>query len=67
MTGRVRWRICALLFRATTLNYIDRQVLGVLAFAAARFAPGLGEAGNFPAAVKAVAEWFLRRERAFAP
>jgi len=133
MTSRVRWRICALLFWATTLNYIDRQVLGVLApslghtlgwtevdygyivtsfqvayalglvfagavidrlgtrigyalaigiwglaaashalartvvaFAAARFALGLGEAGNFPAAVKTVAEWFPRRERAFA-
>jgi MFS transporter, ACS family, aldohexuronate transporter len=133
MTGRIRWRICALLFWATTLNYIDRQVLGVLApslghalgwtevdygyivssfqaayaigllfagavidrlgtrigyalsiaiwglaaashslartviaFAAARFALGLGEAGNFPAAVKTVAEWFPPRERAFA-
>lgn len=133
MTSRIRWRICALLFWATTLNYIDRQVLGVLApslghafgwtevdygyivtafqaayaiglvfagavidrlgtrigyalaiavwgaaaashalartviaFAAARFALGLGEAGNFPAAVKTVAEWFPRRERAFA-
>ena len=131
--GSVRWRICALLFWATTLNYIDRQVLGVLApslghalgwtqvdygyivtsfqvayaiglmfsgavidrlgtrigyalaigvwslaaashalartviaFAAARFALGLGEAGNFPAAVKTVAEWFPRRERALA-
>lgn len=129
----MRWRICALLFWATTLNYIDRQVLGVLApslghslgwtevdygyivtsfqaayaiglvfagavidrlgtrigyalaigvwglaaashalartviaFAAARFALGLGEAGNFPAAVKAVAEWFPRRERTLA-
>jgi MFS transporter, ACS family, aldohexuronate transporter len=133
MTTRIRWRICALLFWATTLNYIDRQVLGVLApslghelgwtevdygyivtsfqaayalglvfagavidrlgtrigyalaigiwglaaashtlartviaFAAARFALGLGEAGNFPAAVKTVAEWFPLRERALA-
>ena len=131
--GRYRWRICALLFAATTLNYIDRQILGVLApdlsqrfgwseidysnivtsfqaayaiglvsagalidrlgtrigyalaicvwsvaamshalaggvlgFAAARFLLGLGEAGNFPAAIKTVAEWFPRRERAFA-
>lgn len=131
--GRYRWRICALLLAATTLNYIDRQVLGVLApelqrifawsevdygyivtafqaayaiglvsagaiidrlgtrlgyalaitvwslaamshalaasvvgFALARFALGLGEAGNFPAAIKTVAEWFPRRERAFA-
>lgn len=131
--GNYRWRICALLFAATTINYIDRQVLGVLApelqktigwneiqygyiitafqaayaiglalsgaiidklgtrigyalaicvwslaamshalvgsvagFAMARFALGLGEAGNFPAALKTVAEWFPRRERAFA-
>jgi ACS family hexuronate transporter-like MFS transporter len=26
-----RWRICALLFFATTINYLDRQVLGILA------------------------------------
>jgi ACS family hexuronate transporter-like MFS transporter len=128
-----RWRICAMLLAATTINYIDRQVLGVLApflqeeigwseleysyivtafqaayaigllcagtvidrfgtrigyaiaisiwslaamghalassvvsFAAARFALGLGEAGNFPAAIKATAEWFPQRERALA-
>src|SRR5688572_25493559 len=30
-TGRYRWRICGLLLAATTINYIDRQVLGVLA------------------------------------
>src|SRR5437016_95479 len=28
---RLRWGICALLFFATTINYIDRQVLGILA------------------------------------
>ena len=28
--GRFRWTICALLFFATTINYIDRQVLGIL-------------------------------------
>jgi ACS family hexuronate transporter-like MFS transporter len=27
---------------------------------------GIGEAGNFPAAIKSVAEWFPKRERAFA-
>lgn len=131
--GRYRWRICAMLLAATTINYIDRQVLGVLApflqneigwneieygyivtafqaayaigllcagvivdrlgtrigyaiaigvwslaamshalaasvigFVLARFALGLGEAGNFPAAIKTVAEWFPRRERALA-
>ena len=29
--GRYRWRVCAMLLLATTINYIDRQVLGVLA------------------------------------
>ena len=28
--GRYRWVICALLFFATTVNYVDRQVLGIL-------------------------------------
>jgi ACS family hexuronate transporter-like MFS transporter len=39
---------------------------GVLSFGAARFFLGAGEAGNFPASIKAVAEWFPPRERAFA-
>lgn len=131
--GRVRWGICALLFFATTINYIDRQMLSVLKptieqqygwsettyanivfsfqlayaigyvvfgrlidklgarvgyslaaaiwglaamahslaanaahFMLVRFALGLGESGNFPAATKAVAEWFPKKERAFA-
>jgi hypothetical protein len=29
--GKYRWMICAMLFFATTINYIDRQVLGILA------------------------------------
>jgi ACS family hexuronate transporter-like MFS transporter len=37
-----------------------------LHFGMARAALGLGEGGNFPAAIKAVAEWFPRKERAFA-
>jgi MFS transporter, ACS family, hexuronate transporter len=132
-TGSYRWRIGALLFFATTINYVDRQVLGVLAphlqtvigwneiqygyivtafqaayalgllvvggfidrvgtrigyavaigiwslaamghalvhtalgFGVARFFLGLGESGNFPAAVKTVAEWFPKKERALA-
>ena len=28
--GRYRWWVCALLFGASTINYIDRQVLGIL-------------------------------------
>jgi ACS family hexuronate transporter-like MFS transporter len=35
-------------------------------FGVARFALGLGEAGNFPAAVKTTAEWFPKKERALA-
>ncbi len=38
----------------------------VIGFGVVRFVLGLGEAGNFPAAIKAVAEWFPRRERALA-
>jgi MFS transporter, ACS family, hexuronate transporter len=38
----------------------------VAGFIAARFALGIGEAGNFPASIKVVAEWFPKRERAFA-
>jgi len=153
--GYFRWVVCALLFFAATINYIDRQVLGLLkdplqrqfafserdyaaivfsfqlayaiglllagrvmdklgtrkgfalaliiwsvaaiahaaanlfpglqvptvlinppsivlltgaaaGFALARFALGLGEAGNFPAAIKTVAEWFPKKERALA-
>ncbi len=132
-TGSYRWSVCALLFFATTINYIDRQVLGILApvlqneigwteaeygyivaaftgayaigllfagrlmdsvgtrigyaasmvlwsiaaaghalvstvfgFGLARFSLGLGESGNFPAAIKATAEWFPKKERALA-
>jgi ACS family hexuronate transporter-like MFS transporter len=38
----------------------------VIGFGMARFVLGLGEAGNFPAAIKAVAEWFPSKERALA-
>ncbi len=131
--GSYRWSICALLFFATTINYLDRQVLGLLkpflevefgwtetdysyivmafsasyavglvgfgriidkigtragytisitlwsiaamghalvrstaGFAFARGLLGIGESGNFPAAVKTVSEWFPKRERALA-
>src|SRR5450755_2936178 len=131
--GKYRWVIVTLLFFATTINYLDRQVIGLLkddlakdfnwsekdysrivmafttayaialllfgrlidkigtrlgyaisiiiwsiaamfhalatgtlGFGIARTALGLGEGGNFPAAVKAVAEWFPKKDRAFA-
>ncbi|MDR1886901.1 MAG: MFS transporter, partial [Prevotellaceae bacterium] len=131
--GNYRWTICALIFFATTINYLDRNVLGLLkttledkmhwsetdyshvvmafqlayalgllgvgrivdktgtklgyflsllgwsiaamvhglarntlSFGAARAFLGVTEAGNFPAANKTVAEWFPKKERAFA-
>lgn len=38
----------------------------ILGFSIARFLLGLGESGNFPAAIKTVAEWFPKKERALA-
>jgi len=38
----------------------------VLEFGIARFFLGIGESGNFPAAIKTVAEWFPQSERSFA-
>ncbi len=147
--GSYRWVICAILFAATTINYVDRNVLSftmlddafrrtmlglaegaplgveqmalfkermgyvdatfklayamgfvlagwmmdrigtrrgfsisiavwsvagiihgfvnsVMGMTGARFLLGIGEAGNFPASIKSVAEWFPRRERSFA-
>ncbi|RZU29067.1 MFS transporter [Edaphobacter modestus] len=48
------------------LTSISQLSGGVIGFALVRFILGLGEAGNFPAAIKAVAEWFPRKERALA-
>jgi len=131
--GRVRWIVVLLLFAATVINYVDRQMIGLLkptlqaefrwdettyadivfyfqlayaigylvfghivdrvgaragfaisfviwtvahllhaaarsvaTFAAVRFVLGIGESGSFPSALKAVTEWFPKKERAFA-
>jgi ACS family hexuronate transporter-like MFS transporter len=131
--GRVRWTICAMLFVATSINYMDRQVIAilkptlehsigmtelgygyivsafqaayaiglllagrfvdkvgtrvgymvimavwslsamghalantVLEFGIARACLGIGESGNFPAAIKTTAEWFPQNERSLA-
>ncbi|GAA0554299.1 MFS transporter [Chitinophaga japonensis] len=40
--------------------------MGWIGFAVARFGLGIGEAGNFPSCIKTVAEWFPKKERAFA-
>jgi len=131
--GKYRWTICSLIFFATTINYLDRQVISllksvlstemhwddgdyadieiafqffyafgmlgagriidklgtkigyavttglwsvaaichafassVLGFAVVRSFLGLTESGNFPSAIKTVAEWFPKKERALA-
>src|SRR5438128_4148564 len=48
---------------AGMLHALARSALG---FGLARLGLGLGEAGNFPAAMKTVAEWFPKKERALA-
>lgn len=48
------------------LHAAIRPAFGVLGFMLARFGLGFGEAGNFPSAIKTVAEWFPKKERAFA-
>lgn len=48
---------------AGMLHAVARSAFG---FALARLGLGLGEAGNFPAAVKTVAEWFPKKERGLA-
>jgi len=52
---------------AAMLSGIGLAYTGSVAgFIAARFVLGLGESGNFPASIKAVAEWFPKKERALA-
>src|ERR1019366_3885718 len=41
-------------------------VFSVVGFCIARFMLGIGESGNFPAAIKATTEWFPSRQRALA-
>ncbi|UOB17794.1 MFS transporter [Abyssalbus ytuae] len=48
------------------LHALVRPAFSVIGFAAARFGLGLGESGNFPAAIKTTAEWFPKKDRAFA-
>ena len=59
-------RLPSLNLDATTGFSIVPLMGAAAGFALARFALGLGEAGNFPAAIKTVAEWFPRKERALA-
>ncbi len=68
LVDRVGTRIgYALSIAAWSLAAISHSFAGTVAgFTNARMALGLGEGGNFPSAIKAVALWFPKRERAFA-
>ena len=48
------------------LHAVIRPAFSLIGFIVARFGLGIGESGNFPAAVKTVAEWFPKKDRAFA-
>lgn len=48
------------------LHALVRPGFSVMGFAAARFGLGFGESGHFPAAIKTTAEWFPKKDRAFA-
>lgn len=54
------WSIFGMLHAAV------RPAFSVIGFSLARFGLGFGESGHFPAAQKTVAEWFPRKDRAFA-
>jgi ACS family hexuronate transporter-like MFS transporter len=56
----VIWSIFGMLHAAI------RPAFSLIGFIAARFGLGIGESGNFPAAIKTVAEWFPKKDRAFA-
>jgi ACS family hexuronate transporter-like MFS transporter len=61
---RVGYALCMLWWSAATL--LHALARGVWSLGLFRFLLGLGEAGNWPAGVKVVAEWFPERERALA-
>lgn len=48
------------------LHAAIRPAFSLVGFIVARFGLGIGESGNFPAAIKTVAEWFPKKDRAFA-
>jgi ACS family hexuronate transporter-like MFS transporter len=54
------WSIFGMLHAAV------RPAFSVIGFSIARFGLGFGESGHFPSAQKTVAEWFPKKDRAFA-
>ena len=65
-TVGTRWGFVLMFVWWTAATALHRWARGVRSLAAFRFLLGMGEAGNWPCAAKAIAEWFPARERAFA-
>jgi len=61
---RAGYAICMLWWSVSSILHVFAT--GTLSLGVFRFLLGMGEAGNWPAAVKVVAEWFPERERALA-
>jgi ACS family hexuronate transporter-like MFS transporter len=61
---RLGYTLAALLWSLSSISHAFAGNL--LQFSLARLGLGLGEAANFPAAIKAIADWFPRKERALA-
>ncbi len=61
-----RWGYCLVMAMWTIAHIAHAAARSAGSFMAARFFLGLGESGSFPASLKAVADWFPRRERALA-
>lgn len=61
---KIGYTISILLWSLSAMGHA--LVKGTFGFGVARAALGISEAGNFPSAIKTVAEWFPKKERAFA-
>ncbi len=61
---RLGYAVCIAWWSAAAMLHSLAQ--GAFSLGVFRFLLGMGEAGNWPAAVKVVAEWFSPKERAFA-
>jgi len=62
----VKFGLAMALIAWSTMSMVTALARGTVGFAAARFFLGAAEAGNFPASIKAIGQWFPQRERALA-
>jgi MFS transporter, ACS family, hexuronate transporter len=61
-----RWGFAVMFVWWSTATFLHRFARGVRSLACFRFLLGMGEAGNWPGAAKAIAEWFPEEERGVA-